>query len=134
MRRSRSKRPRPELNATINVTNMVDVMLTILLVFMIITPVLEHSLRLQLPEAGIKELSDPAQMTVEIARDRSLYVNEQPVQLDALVRVLSLNPHVAVNVKGDAGISYQDLMNVLDAVRAAGVKRIGLATEVKVDR
>jgi biopolymer transport protein ExbD len=134
MRRFRSKRNKPELNATINVTNLVDVMLVILLVFMIITPVLEHSLRLQLPKAGERELSDPVQMTVEIARDRSLYVNDEPVNLDALVRILSGNPQVSVNVKGDAGISYQDLVDVLDAIRQAGVTRIGLATEVKIER
>jgi biopolymer transport protein ExbD len=134
MRRFRSKRRKPELNATINVTNMVDVMLTILLVFMIITPVLQHSMRLQLPKASEKELSDPAQMTVEIARDKRLYVNDEPVQLAALVRILGANPQVTVNVKGDATISYQDLMDVLDAIRAAGVSRIGLATEVGVER
>ena len=134
MRRFRSKRRKPELNATINVTNLVDVMLVILLVFMIITPVLQHSLRLQLPKASEKELSDPAQMTVEIARDKRLYVNEEPVQLAALVRILGANPQVTVNVKGDAGISYQDIMDVLDAIRAAGVSRIGLATETKVER
>jgi biopolymer transport protein ExbD len=134
MRRFRSKRRKPELNATINVTNMVDVMLTILLVFMIITPVLQHSMRLELPKASEKELSDPAQMTVEIARDKRLYVNDEPVQLAALVRILGANPQVTVNVKGDATISYQDLMDVLDAIRAAGVSRIGLATEVGVER
>jgi biopolymer transport protein ExbD len=134
MRRFRSKRRKPELNATINVTNMVDVMLTILLVFMIITPVLQHSMRLQLPKASEKELSDPAQMTVEIARDKRLYVNDEPVQLAALARILGANPQVTVNVKGDAAISYQDLMDVLDAIRAAGVSRIGLATEVGAER
>lgn len=132
MRRSRSRRSRPELNATINVTNMVDVMLTILLIFMLITPLLEHSLHVQLPKAAQKELSDPAQMTVEITRDNRLLVNSEPVRLDALVRILSANPQVTVNVKGDAAISYQRLIDVLDAIRQAGVTRIGLATQVKV--
>jgi biopolymer transport protein ExbD len=132
MRRFRSRRKKPELNADINVTNLVDVALTILIVFMLIAPLIEHSLRVQLPKAQEKEITERAQMTVEIAPGNKLYVNNVQVTLAQLADTLSVHPNISVNVQGDASVSYQELVDVLDAIRQAGVTRVGLATEVKV--
>ena len=132
MRRFRSRRKKPELNADINVTNLVDVALTILIVFMLIAPLIEHSLRVQLPKAEEKEITERAQMTVEIAPGNKLYVNSVQVTLAQLGSKLSVKPSISVNVQGDASVSYQELVDVLDAIRQAGVTRVGLATEVKV--
>jgi biopolymer transport protein ExbD len=134
MRRFRSRRRKPELNAQINVTNLVDVALTILVMFMMIAPLIEHSMRVALPKAQEKKISEPDQVKVEIARNKTLYVNNVPVTLKELAAKLSGNPNISVNVQGDAAISYQDLVDVLDAIREAGVTRVGLATEVKVER
>jgi biopolymer transport protein ExbD len=134
MRRFRDRRRKPELNATINVTNLVDVALTILIVFMLIAPLIEHSIRVQLPKAEQKEISEPDQIKVEIAPNKELYINDVRVTLEQLGEKLSEHPDISVNVQGDAAISYQDLVDVLDVIREAGVTRIGLATEVKVNR
>jgi biopolymer transport protein ExbD len=134
MRRFRSRRRKPELNAQINVTNLVDVSLTILVMFMMIAPLIEHSMRVALPKAQEKKISEPDQVKVEIARNKALYVNNVRVTLRELAAKLSVNPNISVNVQGDAAISYQDLVDVLDAIREAGVTRVGLATEVKVER
>ena len=132
IRRLRKKRRKPELNAQINVTNLVDVSLTILIVFMLIAPLIEHSVRVSLPKATEKRISEPDQIKVEIARTGELYINNVAVTLEELGAKLSQSPWVSVNVQGDAAISYQMLVDVLDVIRAAGVTRIGLATEVKV--
>jgi biopolymer transport protein ExbD len=134
MRRFRSRRRKPELNAQINVTNLVDVSLTILVMFMMIAPLIEHSMPVALPKAQEKKISEPDQVKVEIARNKALYVNNVRVTLRELAAKLSVNPNISVNVQGDAAISYQDLVDVLDAIREAGVTRVGLATEVKVER
>ena len=134
MRRFRSKRRKPELNAQINVTNLVDVALTILIVFMVIAPLIEHSIRVQLPEAEQKELSEPDQLTIEIGADNIIHYNGVETPLDKLGDSLAAfagRTDIAVNVRGDASISYQQLVNVLDVVRQAGIVRIGLATEVE---
>ena len=56
------------------------------------------------------------------------------VTLEQLGDKLSEHPDISVNVQGDAAISYQELVDVLDVIREAGVTRVGLATEVKVGR
>ena len=133
MHRFRSRRRKPELNADINVTNLVDVALTILIVFMLIAPLIEHSIRVQLPKAEQKEISEPDQIKIEIALNKELYIYDVRVTLEQLGEKLSEHPNISVNVQGDATISYQDLVDVLDVIREAGVTRVGLATEVKVD-
>jgi biopolymer transport protein ExbD len=136
MRRFKAKRRRPELNAAINVTNLTDVALTLLIAFMVIAPFIEHSIRVQLPKAEEKELSEPDQLTVEIGPDRTIRYNGVVTPLDQLGDVLAAfagRTDIAVNVRGDASISFQELVDVLDVVRKAGIVRIGLATEVKVE-
>ena len=72
MRRFRSKRRKPELNAQINVTNLVDVALTILIVFMVIAPLIEHSIRVQLPEAEQKRWKDAVQPVLSFLPFRAM--------------------------------------------------------------
>ena len=137
MRRFSSRRRKPQLNAEINVTNLVDVALTILIVFMLIAPLIEHSIRVRLPKAEQKEISEPDQIKIESVVGCGVthcgYINDVRVSLEQLGEKLSAHPDISVNVQGDAAISYQDLVEVLDVIREAGVTRIGLATEVKVD-
>ncbi len=132
MRRFRSKRRKPELNAQINVTNLVDVTLVILIVFMLIAPLIEHSIPVNLPKAEEKKISDPTPITIVIARDKKLYVNSVQVTLEELAGKLEENPQIPVNVQGDAAIAYQEFVDVISAIQKAGVTRIGLATEVRV--
>lgn len=138
MHRFRSQRRKPELNAQINVTNLVDVALTILIMFMLIAPLIEHSFRVVLPKAEEKKITEPAQVKIEIARTKELFLGGMQVTRDELgtklARYAANYPSLSVNIQGDAGISYQDLVDVLDVIREAGVTRVGLATEVKVPR
>lgn len=136
MRRFRSKRRKPELNAQINVTNLVDVALVILIVFMLIAPLIEHSFRVELPKAEEKKISEPDQVKIEVARNQALFlggVRVTPKELgEKLKSYAKAYPAISVNLQGDAAITYQELVDVLDIIRKAGITRVGLATEVKV--
>jgi len=138
MRRFRAKRRKPELNAQINVTNLVDVALTILIVFMLIAPFIAHSIPVALPKAEEKAISKPTRITITLAPNKELYLGEVRVTPEALGAKLEgyvlKNPALSVNVQSDARIPVQELVDVLDIIREAGVTRIGLATEVKVGR
>ncbi len=92
MHRFKKQRRKPELNAQINVTNLVDVALTILSVFMLIAPLIEHSIPVNLPKADEKKISDPAPITIVIAQDQKLYVNSRLVTLEELGANLSQSP------------------------------------------
>jgi biopolymer transport protein ExbD len=123
-----------EPNTNMNVTALVDVLLVTLIIFMLVSPTLEHGIDVQLPAAQPYKLSAPAKpVVVSLARGGGVFWNSAPVteaQLRArLLEAAGANPETQVIVRGDAGIAYGDLIRVLDLVRGAGLVNIGLATQ-----
>jgi len=138
MRPFKSTREKPTLNSQINVTNLVDVALTVLTMFILVAPLIESGIPVDLPEASSSKMDFRDTVNVKVTRDGTVYLNEVKVGLTELYNKLrplaAANPKLPVNVFGDAKVVYQDLVSVLDSVRRAGVVNIGLATEVKVKR
>ena len=125
------------VNSDINVTPMVDVMLVLLIIFMVITPMLQKGVSvtlaktdnpIQMPEAD-KEDS----LIVAIMRDGQVYLNSDKVTPEALTDKvkdeLAKRADKRIFVKADAGARYGDVVNVVDDVRSAGVDQLGLLTE-----
>ena len=138
MRRFKAVRERPALNSQINVTNLVDVALTVLIMFILVAPLLESGIPVNLPEASVSKMDHHDTVTLKVTKDGSVYLEERKVtlrELDRKMRVMvAANPKLPVNVLADAKVIYQQLVSVLDTVRQAGVVTVGLATEVKVKR
>ena len=138
MERFKNRREKPQVSSQINVTNLVDVTLVILIIFILIAPLIEHGIRIQLPKASQKRLSEPLQLTLKITKDKRIYLGDIRLTKKELAHKLStyakVNPDIAVNVQGDARIIYQELIDVLDLIRKTGITKIGLATEVKVEK
>jgi len=138
MRRFRSIRERPTLNSQINVTNLVDVALTVLIMFILVAPLIENGVSVNLPEASSSKMEFRDTVNIKVAKGGEVYLRDEKIGLRELQRKLrplaAANPQLPVNVLADAKVVYQDLVSVLDAVRRAGVVNVGLATEVKVKR
>jgi biopolymer transport protein ExbD len=138
MRRFKSIRERPTLQSQINVTNLVDVALTILIVFILVAPLIENGIAVNLPESSSSKMDFRDTVNLKVARGGSVYLREERIGLAQLGQKLrplvAANPRLPVNVLADAKVVYQDLVAVLDTVRQAGVVNVGLATEVKVKR
>jgi biopolymer transport protein ExbD len=123
-----------EPNTNMNVTALVDVLLVTLIIFMLVSPALEHGIDVQLPAAQPYKLSTPAKpVVVSLAKSGGIYWNSAQVteaQLRArLAEAAGANPETQVIVRGDTGIAYGELIRVLDLVRGAGLVNIGLATQ-----
>nr|WP_319514114.1 protein TolR [uncultured Cohaesibacter sp.] len=127
----RAMRHRPV--AEINVTPMVDVMLVLLIIFMVSAPMMTVGVPLNLPESTAKPLSSQTEpLTLSIRKDGSIYLQDQPVEFDALVDTLL---GVAENgyeerifVRGDKDVDYGSIMKVMGAMNRAGFKKIGLVS------
>jgi biopolymer transport protein ExbD len=123
--------------ADINVTPMVDVMLVLLIIFMVITPMLQKGVSVDMAKAHNPRPMPNAEKTdaVELAvtRDGKIFLNAAPVQMDDItskVKDLIANKlDKTVFVKSDARAKYGDVVSVIDNVRAAGVEQLGLLTE-----
>jgi biopolymer transport protein ExbD len=138
MRRFKSSRNKFELNSQINLTNLVDVALTVLIMFILVAPLIENGVSVNLPEASPSKIDLRDTVNIKLTKDGGIYLGERKVGVSELGQTLramvGANPTVPVNIFGDAKVEYQDLVSVLDVVRRAGVVNIGLPTEVKVAR
>ena len=123
------------LNATINTTPLVDVMLVILIVFLITVPVALHSVPVALPQAR-SEAANPTPDTVVIAvtAGGQLYWNDQPLAgADALQQRLQAlaarHPQPPVELRGDRDAAYAHIGRVVSACQRAGIHTLGFATD-----
>jgi len=127
--------------ADINVTPMADIMIVLLIIFMVITPMLQKGVDVKLPQAGnTKERKDePKSIVVAVKRDTTTYLGAQKLdsqnQLQALVKErLQDLPEGArmIYLKADDQLPYSEVMKVMDLCREAGVEEVALIAERKV--
>lgn len=129
------------VNAEINVTPMADVMLVLLIIFMVITPMLQKGTSVdmvqtenprQMPDADKEDA-----ILLAITRDGRIFLGTNMIQPDEITAkvedAVSQKLDKTVYVKGDARAKYGDVVKVVDGVRAAGVDHLGLLTE-KIER
>jgi biopolymer transport protein ExbD/biopolymer transport protein TolR len=128
---------RGEVQSDINVTPMADVMLVLLIIFMVITPMLQKGVSVELAQTtnpvDMQEADQEDAVLVSVTRDGRFYLGADAVRLEELpgqvVEILSGRLDKTVYVKSDFRSRYGDVVSVVDTVRAAGVDRIGLLTE-----
>jgi biopolymer transport protein ExbD len=129
---------RGAVNADINVTPMADVMLVMLIIFMVVTPMLQKGAPVELPRTkNPLDMSDADKddaIRVGIARDGKFYLGTERIVVDDLTQKVteilsSREGDKTVYVKADQRASYGDVVKVVDAIRTAGVDRVGLLSE-----
>jgi len=121
----------------INVTPMVDVMLVLLIIFMVVTPMLQKGVsvdlaRVQNPRPMADADKEDA-VVLAVTRDGKIYMGGSIIQPDQITTTvkdrISSKLDKTVYVKSDARAKYGDVVTVVDNVRAAGVDSLGLLTE-----
>lgn len=129
----RHRRRQLALNAEINVVNLIDVMLLLLVIFMIAAPMMQGGVDVALPKAEAKPLEPKSGLVVSIDRSGAVYVDETKMTLGefrASFRALAGNrARDGIYLRGDAGVPYGVVTQVLAIMRAAGVGDIGLVTD-----
>jgi biopolymer transport protein ExbD len=127
--------------ADINVTPMADIMIVLLIIFMVITPMLQKGVDVKLPQAvNSKERKDePKTIVVAVRKDTTTYLGAQKLddqnQLQALVKErLQDLPEGSrmIYLKADDQLPYAEVMKVMDLCREAGVEEVALIAERKV--
>jgi len=118
----------------INVTPLLDLAFVLLIIFIITTPLMDKSTGIVLPSSkAAADAVNPAQVqTVSLSKDDTVALNSEPVTLDQLASMLSAKaasqPEIAVVVRAHRDLPVQKLVDVLDAIRRAGVTKVGVVT------
>ncbi|MFH1809316.1 MAG: biopolymer transporter ExbD [Pseudomonadota bacterium] len=126
--------------AEINVTPLVDVVLVLLIIFMVVTPMLQSGLAVELPEARnvAEKKSQREQVLITVAVSGQFFYEDEAVNKDGLLTKvkdrLSYNPGLELLVKGDRRLDYSNVRDVMMALREAGAKSVVLATKERKDK
>jgi len=129
--------PKGALNSNINVTPLVDVMLVLLIIFMVITPMLQKGIDVKLPvaEYPTDHPDDDSVVTLAVKLDQSLHLDMLPVpkaELEAKIREkFDARAEKVLFLKADESLEYGTVLEVMDIVRDGGVEEIALITDVK---
>jgi len=119
--------------AEINVTPFVDVVLVLLIIFLITAPMMLGGIDVRVPKTETRNIQPEERLILTITRDRGVFLDNQPISLDRLTRVLTSmvrrNAKASVFLKADESVAYGTVMKVLDVVKKAGVDRVGMVTE-----
>ena len=119
----------------INVTPFVDVMLVLLVIFMVTAPLLQQGVDVNLPKAKGKDLPPDERISLVIKRNRTIYMNDTPISMQEMRRKLEaisrLNPNVFL--KADKDVPYGLVVEVMGEVKEAGIEKLGMVTEPKLD-
>ena len=124
----------------INVTPMVDVMLVLLIIFMVITPMLQKGVSVNMAKAtNTRDMQDADKedaVVLAITRDGKTYLRSDPIRRDEITTQvkdgISTKLDKTVYLRADAGAKYGLVVSVVDNIRAAGVDSLGLETEKRV--
>ena len=121
--------------AEINVTPMVDVMLVLLIVFMVAAPLLTVGVPVDLPQTNAPSLTEPKEpIAISIKQDGSIFIQDTAIEADSLVAKLQAvsknNLDAVVFVRGDKGVNYGRVMEVMGLLSSAGFTKATLIAEL----
>src|SRR5438445_5695531 len=136
-RHQRGRRSAPTL-AEINVIPLVDVMLVLLIIFMVAAPMLQRGVEVNLPVASRSQeiASDRIFVNVPLSfrEDRRVFIGQDPVRVDVLterMRQMMVNrTDRQVFLRGDGGVELQELLDIMDRLKAAGVEKVGIVSKL----
>ena len=127
----------------INVTPMVDIMLVLLIIFMVVTPLLQHGISVTLPSGMANPEVDPriikeSSIVISIPKDGEYYLGKVRVpqediknKVGPMLEKMKTEEDRIVYIKSGVNVSYGEVVNVINEVRGLGVDKIGLVADKK---
>ncbi len=123
------------LMAEINMTPFVDVMLVLLIIFIVTLPVIQHSVKIELPKASSSvSAAKPDMIQVSIDKNSQIYWNNELVSLSEYSQkaqtAANNNPPPEISLRADRRVMYEIVAQVLSTSKKMGLTKIGFVTEV----
>lgn len=123
-------------NADINITNLMDVMMVLLVVFMVAAPLMTSGIALDLPKVGGKALEGKeTSINISVDKDGLYYIGKTEVPDDKIVAKVKAirgeNSQASVTISGDTQSSYGRVINLMAMLKEAGFEKVGLKTEAR---
>ncbi len=130
----RSSRRSSRRNADINITNLMDVMMVLLVVFMVAAPLMTSGIALDLPKVGGKNLTGKeTSLNISVDENGYYYIGKEEIPADEIVAkvqaVREANPEISVIISGDTDAQYGRVLGLMALLKNAGFSKVGLKTD-----
>ena len=128
-----SRRP-SRRNANINITNLMDVMMVLLVVFMVAAPLMTSGISLNLPKVGGKAFEGKeTSINISVDKEGRYYIGKTEIEADKVVAKVKAikgeNDEATFTISGDTESAYGRVINLMALLKEAGFERVGLKTE-----
>ncbi|MCM8832680.1 MAG: biopolymer transporter ExbD [Candidatus Omnitrophica bacterium] len=120
--------------AQINITNLVDIALTLVIILLMIAPTIEQGIEVNLPKSAPYEMKIEQSIIITVAPGNQYYVGGKRMNLSEIYSFLkekSQEKGVSVIIKGDEKVYYNEIIKILDIAKKCKIDMIGLATQVE---
>ncbi len=119
----------------INLTPLMDLTFILLITFIITFPLLEQGIPVQLPTGDAAPLEDPQAVVITVDKDGGFFLDERKLEKDELARditdLAAMDPEMTVMVRGDEGIQYGKIVEVMKILHDAKITRMALVTQAE---
>lgn len=126
-----------QVRADINVTSLVDVAFTLLVIFMITAPILQGGVEIAIPEAPAAPLTTSEGLVISIGQEGQIYFDDTPVTIEefdaTVIQVIRQRGSPTVYVKGDANVPYGRVLKVIGTLTEAGIETVSLIAQPEID-
>jgi biopolymer transport protein TolR len=125
------KKTRGTTLSEVNVIPLVDIVFTLLIIFMILAPMIHKGIEVQVPESAVGEVTpERNQHIISITQQGAIWFDNQEIGLENLPGYLQdLPPQETVYVQADQTIPYGTVIDVISAIKAEGIQQVGLITQ-----
>lgn len=122
----------------ITLTPLIDTALTLLIIFMVTSPMINNGIKVDLPQGKVQEVQGMQEdLIVHVDKQKHLFLNGNPVRRDQFIAQLQKKignqKHKTVFVKGDGDVAYKDVISLVEEIKlVGGIDRVALATKKMV--
>jgi len=122
----------------INVTNLVDVTMVLLIIFMITAPLLRSGMEVDLPESTSRDITPREGIVVSLSSQGSIFIDEEQVKREnfgeRLLKKYTEANRRQVLLQADKAVPYGQVVALMDAIKKVGIHNLGLIVEAKEEK